>query len=34
MKNEPHSESDPRHHTRNIKRMLTEVTTCARMPRK
>lgn len=25
MKNERHSESDPRHHTRNIKRMLTEV---------
>jgi hypothetical protein len=25
MKNERHSESDPIHHTRNIKRMLTEV---------
>ena len=25
MKNERQSESDPRHHTRNIKRMLTEV---------
>lgn len=25
MKNEQQSESDPRYHTRNIKRMLTEV---------